>query len=84
MTHAVCFKCGDMKFGALIPCRSCGATPSSREEIDLSMGLTNHFFEATELEQFGRQIKGGVQLRFVDENNKPWPGILIRERDADS
>jgi hypothetical protein len=71
LTHAVCFNCGNMKFGALIPCRNCRAAPSSRREIDLSQALTNHFFEATELERFSLEIKRGVRLRLVDENGKP-------------
>ena len=64
-----------MKFGALTPCRNCGATPSSSEEIDLSIALTDHYFEATELEQFGLKIKQGVQFILADENGKPCTSV---------
>jgi hypothetical protein len=45
--------------------------PSSRKEIHLSMTLTNHFFEVTELEQFSLEIKRGVRIHLVDQNGKP-------------
>ena len=35
MTQAVCFKCGEIKFGAFVACSHCGGAPVSDEDLVL-------------------------------------------------
>ena len=42
MTKAICFKCGEEKFGALTACKSCGAIPKGDQELALSLVLCEH------------------------------------------
>jgi hypothetical protein len=82
MTKAVCFKCGEMKFGAWRPCPSCGVRPVYEDEFDLSTALTDHFFELEDLEEFSARIKRGIVLEFVTDAGEPWPGIFTGKRDT--
>jgi len=43
MTTAICFKCGAMKFAAFTPCQTCGVTPSSDDDLVLSIAMTDHY-----------------------------------------
>jgi hypothetical protein len=71
MTQAVCFSCGEMKYGAFSRCESCGVEPTSDRELMLSLTLTDHYFDAPALQQLGREIKGGKtpQLSAEDERS---------------
>ncbi len=60
MTQAVCFKCGEIKWGALNPCRKCGARPTSDDDLMLSLAFNDHHFGAEQLTEIGRQIESGL------------------------
>jgi hypothetical protein len=59
MTKAVCFKCGDIKWGALNRCKKCGALPRSDDELTLSLAFTDHYFDLATLQEIGRNIEMG-------------------------
>jgi hypothetical protein len=59
MTVAVCFKCGEIKFGAFSPCQSCGAEPKSDDDLVLSLAMTDHYHERPALQELGQKIKKG-------------------------
>ena len=58
MTQAVCFKCGDIKWGAFNHCENCGAMPKSDDELMLSLAFTDYYFDLAKLRQIGRDIGG--------------------------
>ena len=51
MTQAVCFKCGEIKFGAFVLCPHCNARPSADEELVLSLAMTDHYFDLATMKQ---------------------------------
>jgi hypothetical protein len=59
MTMAVCFKCGEIKFGAFCPCSKCASAPRSEDDLALSLAMTDHYFDMPALEQMGKRIKSG-------------------------
>lgn len=56
MTHAVCIGCGGMKFGALLPCKSCGFRPVSPKDYAYTMAFTDHFLSRDQLEEISQYI----------------------------
>lgn len=59
MTEAVCFSCGELKFGGFLPCRKCKAEPKTEEETVYSLVLTDHYFDRATLEQISQAMKAG-------------------------
>ena len=59
MTLAVCFKCGEFKFGSYTECESCGQKPKTEEELAASMAMTDHFFKPEALGQMAKRLKAG-------------------------
>ncbi|ANE54044.1 hypothetical protein [Methylomonas sp. DH-1] len=59
MTQAVCFKCGEIKFGAFVLCPNCNARPAADEELILSLAMTDHYFDLATMKQMGAAIKNG-------------------------
>jgi hypothetical protein len=55
MTDALCFNCGGIKFGALVPCFTCGAGATG--DIKLDIAFSDHHFSRVTLEQFGKVIQ---------------------------
>ncbi|NEU96030.1 hypothetical protein [Bradyrhizobium uaiense] len=81
MTEAVCFNCGDLKWGAFSPCGKCGALPTSDDALMLSLAFTDHYFDRAGLQQIGRDIAAG-RLPQLDEATKEKlrPAILEAKR----
>lgn len=85
MTEAVCFHCGDTKWGSFNACESCGLKPKSDDDLMLSLMLTEHNLSADELARFARSIKAGrppvipeserIRLRPAIEQAKVMMGI---------
>ena len=67
MTVAVCYKCGTLKAGAFNPCRQCGSHPREKDDLALSLLLTDHYFDPPTLEKMGNSIKAGVKLDLAPE-----------------
>lgn len=55
MTMALCFDCGNIKFGAICPCPECGT--SSTGDIGLDILFSDHNFSVESLEQAGQLIR---------------------------
>ena len=55
MTTALCFHCGDTKFGALCPCGKCGAPPTDNHDLDIL--FSDHRMPVKTLQEFGDVIK---------------------------
>ena len=55
MTVALCFNCGETKFGALCQCDKCEADPTGDSNIDIA--FSDHNYSVGTLEQFGSVIK---------------------------
>jgi len=49
MTMATCFNCGEIKFGAFVPCKHCGELPKEDDDWILSLAMTDHYFDLNEL-----------------------------------
>ncbi|MBP7002862.1 hypothetical protein [Amaricoccus sp.] len=56
MTTAVCVGCGAMKFGVLVPCKSCGFVPAEPLDRAYAFALSDHHIAREELEQISRDI----------------------------
>jgi TPR repeat protein len=59
MTQAVCFKCGEIKWGAFNRCGQCQAIPRTDDDLMSSLAFTDHYFEPDELQQIGRDVESG-------------------------
>ena len=59
MTDAVCFNCGEIKFGAFVHCPGCGVKPKTDDELALSLGITDHYFDISTLKKIGLSIREG-------------------------
>lgn len=67
MTQAVCFACGDFKFGAFNHCGKCERVPESDEDFVLSLALTDHYFKEDLLREMGKLIKKGERLHLEED-----------------
>lgn len=57
MTMAVCFNCGEIKFGAFCLCDKCGQGPKTEDDRIISMAMTDHYFDKAGLEQISESTK---------------------------
>ena len=83
MTWALCFNCGEIKFGALLPCPVCRVWSTGNPELDIT--FSDHRLAKSTLEDFGsiiqqiREVCGDDEVRFctflhyISEN---YPTIL--------
>ena len=59
MTVAVCWNCGEMKWGAFNPCPKCKAAPGSEDELAVSLVLSDHYQDKPTMERIGMDIAAG-------------------------
>jgi hypothetical protein len=57
MTIAVCYMCGELKFGAFNSCGKCGGSPKTEDDFALSLAMTDHYFDKPTLEKMGADLK---------------------------
>lgn len=68
MTKALCFHCGEVKFGAICPCPSCGT--ASTGDMSLDIAFSDHRMDVQTLEEFGEvvraieKVEGDPRLKF--------------------
>jgi len=62
MTKAICFRCGEEKFGALSACKSCGAIPKGNQQLALSLVLCEHLSPNSQLLGYAHDIKNHLKL----------------------
>ena len=84
MTMAVCFKCGELKFGAFTPCQSCGIEPSTDDDLALSLEMTDHYHPVAELEDMGQHIKEGYLPELPDDTRRELLKTLRELRAGDN
>jgi hypothetical protein len=65
MTQALCFHCGETKFGALCPCPECQSGPTG--DIQLDIAFSDHHMSVASIAGFGRAIKA---IRMVCEDDE--------------
>jgi hypothetical protein len=67
MTTAVCFNCGEIKFGAFTSCDQCMVTPVYEDDLAISLAMTDHYFDIPTLEQMASDIRSGKRLTLEPE-----------------
>jgi hypothetical protein len=67
MTKALCWQCGEFKFGAFNPCPACNAEPGNEEDIMVSLLLTDHDLSEDELVSLQERIRGGAKIEIDEE-----------------
>ena len=72
MTWALCFNCGEIKFGAICPCPNCGVGSSGNMELDIA--FSDHRISKNSLEQLGKVI-GYIRERTADDELRFWAFI---------
>ena len=55
MTMALCFNCGEIKFGAICPCPQCETT--STGDMSLDIAFSDHHLDIDTLRQFGEVVR---------------------------
>lgn len=55
MTWALCFACGEIKFGAICPCPACSVATSGDMTLDIL--FSDHYLAKETLEQFGHIVR---------------------------
>lgn len=65
MTCALCLNCGEIKVGALLPCRECGAPATGNEELNIT--FSDHVFTHPTILAFGTVIKAIGRIVADDE-----------------
>jgi hypothetical protein len=81
MTTAVCFRCGQLKGGAFLPCEACSALPQDEEELALSLAMTEQFFDLPALKRIGTSIAEGKPPE-LDEQTRAEMLAIIRGQDS--
>lgn len=76
MTVAICTNCGEFKHGAFKPCPACGVLPVEKDELALSLALTDHYFSNDDLEGFREAIKNGQAVRLPDEVKEQFEQLI--------
>jgi hypothetical protein len=64
MTTAVCFKCGFIKHGAVVPCPKCSGFPQTEDELALSLAMTDHYFDRPTLKKVAASVREGKPPHF--------------------
>ena len=82
MTVAVCFNCGEMKFGSLTECDHCGIQPETDHDKTVSIHLTDWIYSSEQLEEVSEAIKSGVKIQMNDEAVREWGDKMKNSEDA--
>lgn len=70
MTKAVCLKCGELKFGAFLPCPQCRYRPDDDESLTKHLLVTDHYHSHETLETIAARVKAGKPIEFDPESLK--------------
>lgn len=55
MTLALCFRCGNVKFGAICPCERCGLATTGNMQLDIA--FSDHHLSHQQLQFFGSVVE---------------------------
>jgi hypothetical protein len=72
MTMALCFNCGEIKFGAICPCPKCQV--ASCGDMGLDIAFSDHHYGVETLKEFGNVIKA-IQPASGDPATRFWAFI---------
>ena len=72
MTKALCFKCGEVKFGAICPCPKCQVT--STGDMNLDIAFSDHQMGEETLRELGKVI-AAIRSIATDDNLGTWAFI---------
>ena len=78
MTWALCFNCGEVKFGALRACPRCEVGPTGNVALDMT--FSDHHLEKETLEEFGAVI---AAIHEVSDDDQQCFWSFIRYVSAD-
>ena len=78
MTKAVCFECGEFKFGALNPCPRCNAEPIYENDIVKSILLSDHNYDESKLIETSSQIRSGLIIEIPPETLERYKNELSK------
>jgi len=81
MTKAICWQCGEFKFGAFLPCSACKSEPAEEYEIMVSLLLTDHYHTENELLSLQERIRRGAKVEITEEmRTSLLPAVEIAKR----
>jgi hypothetical protein len=66
MTKAICFNCGQEKFGALNACKLCSSIPKEKLDLAMSLVLSEHLSSISQLLIYENEIKKKLRLSVPD------------------
>ena len=72
MTMALCFNCGNTKFGAICPCPECGVTTTG--DMNLDIMFSDHHMSVATLEAFGEVVRA-IRRQCDDQQLRFWSFI---------
>jgi len=59
-----------MKRGAFNSCPKCNAAPRGEEDLAISLGLTDHFFDRETISRMAAQISSGAKVELNPEMHR--------------
>jgi len=65
MTWALCFHCGETKFGAILPCPECNVASTGNMQLDIA--FSDHRISKETIAAFGRVVQAIRQVCDDDE-----------------
>jgi hypothetical protein len=74
MTWALCFNCGETKFGAICPCPACQA--ESTGDIQLDIAFSDHNLSIETLKEFGEVVRA-IRRVCDDDGLRFWSFIAF-------
>ena len=67
VTEAICWKCGESKFGGFAECSQCKAVPSDEDDLMFSLFLTDNYLSKQTMMEYQQRIRNGASLVLDDE-----------------
>jgi len=81
VTEAICWKCGESKFGGFAECPQCEAVPSGEDDLMFSLFLTDHYLSKETMMEYQQRIRNGANLVLDDETrNLLRPSVVEASR----
>ena len=76
MTIALCIACGELKFGAFVPCPKCGFRPNSDNDVCASLAASDHNMTIEQMKDLGERVKSGWQIKPTEEDKRRLEPVL--------
>ena len=62
MTKAVCMNCGQLKFGAYLPCKQCGFRPATLFDLTMSEMYSDHYVDVDGLRKLSADVANNQRV----------------------